>query len=178
VGILNNRLAATSGWPTAELNPIARLRVLAAGLPGVWVEERVIDAAFDRVWEFAADLEVSAPAFDTDVAELRVVERDDDRLTARVRGARRFLGLSWWVEAELRSGWCWMVTRPQFYVVGMAAEPAGTATRFAHLEGVNVTGSAALVALARPLHTASRWRHRRHVPHDVDELERIVTTTP
>lgn len=165
-------------WPQSRLGPIRRLHVLAAALPGTWVEERLITKPFADVWGFLSDLETSAPAFDTDVADLRIVERSQERLRLRVRLPKRFLALPFRVDAELRTGWCWMTTRPQFYVVGMAAEPEGDATRFAHLEGINIPGSPVLRALTAPIHAASRWRHRHHVPADVDHIEHIFGTRP
>ncbi len=77
-------------------------------------------------------------------------------------------------DVELTEGWCWMVARPQVYVVGMAAEPHGDRTRFALLEGVSLRGAGPLRALVAPLTTLRRWRHVRHVPHDVDGIERLL----
>ena len=44
-------------WPTADLNPIARMKALAAGLPHVAGDEAVFDVPFDRFWEFIVDFE-------------------------------------------------------------------------------------------------------------------------
>lgn len=119
-------------WPQASLDPIQRLRVLAGALPGVGMVERTIDAPYERVWGFVADLEHSVPAFDGLVASLRVVSRDGDRLVVMARSvlARRATRF----DVELGDGWCWMESR--VYLVGMAAVPDGERTRFANLEGV------------------------------------------
>lgn len=156
-------------WPAAELGDIARLRVLAAALPGVAVHERLIDAPFDEVWRFVGDLERSAPTFDRDVTWLRIKERDGDRLRIVAGGPSWAFRAPLAFEVHLRPGWCWMVGRRQLYVVGMAAEPDGERTRFAHLEGV---GGAA--RWLRPVHAISRWRHEHHLPHDVDGIERAL----
>jgi hypothetical protein len=60
-----------------------------------------------------------------------------------------------------------MATRPQAYLVGMAAEPDGDRTRFAHLEGFGFHAPRPLQSLLRPVLALSGWRHRRHVAHDV-----------
>lgn len=168
-----------SGWPTAELDGIARLRVLAAGLPGVVVHERVLAAPYDAVWGFLSDLERSAPAFDSDVASLRILRRTGDRLLIESRGSWRLLSGPLRFDVDLTDGWCWMVSRPQLYVVGMAAEPDGPdRTRFGHLEGVVAPGSPATRAIAAPVLALSRWRHRHHVPRDVDRIERCLGLRP
>jgi hypothetical protein len=42
------------------------------------------------------------------------------------------------------------------------------------LEGVALPWPPLLRRLARPVLAVSRWRHRHHVPHDVDGIERHV----
>jgi hypothetical protein len=153
-----------TAWPTARLDPIAKLRVLEASLPGVAMRERVIDAPFDDVWGFVSDLEASVPEFERDVARLRVVRAEGDRL--RVHSWSPGVPVPLGFDVTLRPGWCWMVSR--LYVVGMAAVPEGERgerTRFGHLEGFVVGG---------PLLGLSRWRHRRHVARDLDGIERAV----
>jgi hypothetical protein len=163
-------------WPEAQLSDIARLRILAESMPGLALHERVIDVPFDEVWGFIADLEHSVPAFDRDVTSLRIRSRvtgdHGERLDIVARGP-------WWMgwfphrfDVDLRSGWCWMVTRPQTYIVGMAAEPDGDRTRYAHLEGIAVPAGPRLQRVLRPLFELSRRRHRRHIRHDVDGIVR------
>jgi hypothetical protein len=161
-------------WPTATLSDIARLRVLAEGMRGLIVHERRIAAPFDSVWSFVTDLEHSVPIWDRDVASVRIVHHDGQHLDIRARGTWRVGGLPLRFDVELQPGWCWMVSRPQFYVVAMAAEPDGDGTRFAHLEGVALRHPPWLAPAARPLLGLSRWRHRRHVPRDVDGIERAL----
>jgi hypothetical protein len=60
----------------------------------------------------------------------------------------------------------------------MAAIPEGERTRFVHLEGVHVHGPRFARFLARPLEWVSRLRHRRHVPHDIDGIERCLGLRP
>ena len=160
-------------WPEAELGRIARLRLLAAGLPGVVLVERRIEVPFERFWPVLADLERSVPAFDHAVSELRIVGERGGRLDVR----SRFPVIGIWsrFDVDLDDGWCWMVTRPRAYVVGMAAEPtADGATSYAHLEGLAPALPRWLAPVARPLLVLSRLRHRRHTRHDVDGIERLV----
>lgn len=159
-------------WPTVELDRVARLRVLSRALPGVALEERTIAAPFDVVWDFVSDLSNSVPRFDRDVASIEILERHGDRL--KIISRPPLIPIPVRLDVELRAGWCWMVARPQLYVVGMAAVPAGAHTRFAMLEGVSLTGSKVLRPTLGPVHAISRWRHRRHLPHDLDAIERAL----
>ena len=129
-----------SSWPTAKLDPISRLHVLAGGLPGTVVHERTIDAPFDHVWSFVEDLQRSVPSFERTVARLTIVHHDGNHLKTRGRGTWRggFLPLGF--DVDLEPGWCLMVSRPRFYVVGMAAEPDGERTRWGQLEGLSTRG--------------------------------------
>jgi hypothetical protein len=162
-------------WPQAELGPLARLRVLAEGLPGTVLHEATIDGSFDRVWGWARDLERSIPTFDRLVASVRIVRREarpggDDRLRVVTRGTGRGCYLPMGFDVDLGVGWCWMVSRPRGYVVGMAAEPDGDRTRWGQLEGIALSTP----GLFRPLLRATRWRHRRHVGHDVEGIQRAI----
>ena len=166
----------SNGWPQAELDGPARLRALAGGLPGVFVHERHIDHPFDEVWSVATDFEGAVPIYEADVASIRIRRHEGDRLDIVARGpwwlGRRWVGF----DVELRPGWCWMVARrPQLYVVGMAAVPEGDGTRFAHLEGVVLPSPRWAAPVVRPILAVSRFRHRHHVPRDVDGIERLLS---
>jgi hypothetical protein len=155
-----------SGWPTAQLNPVRQLRVLAEVLPGVGLVERVVDAPYERVWSFLADLEHSVPAFDPMVRSLRVLSHKGTRLVVVTRTS--VLPLSSRFEVELRDGWCLM--RSRTYLVGMAAEPLGEQTRYAHLEGLPYHRPPGL-RLLRPV-------FRRVVGGDVRGIVRTLATPP
>jgi hypothetical protein len=154
-------------WPTARLDPVRQLRVLAEVLPGVGLVERVLEAPYGPVWSFLADLERSVPAFDPMVRSLRVVARDGDRLTAAVWMPRLPVPLRF--QVELRDGWCLM--RARTYLVGMAAVPIeADRTRYAHLEGLPI-GRLSLLRPLRPL-------FRRIVNGDVNGITRALGPLP
>ena len=136
----------TVHWPTAELDPVRQLRVLAATLPGTAMVEHVLPVAFDDVWAFLSDLEHNVPAFDTVVRRVRILERDGERLRIRANGIP--------FDVELRRGWCWMQAPGGLYVVGMAArsedeDGGSTSTRHGHLEGTLLPGGRALQPIIR-----------------------------
>ena len=138
-----------SGWPVAELDPVQRLRVLAAALPYVAFEEAVVDAPVEEVWEFWGDLERSTPLIELGVAQVDIVRRQGDRLDLAVRSV---LGTTMAMQAELRFGWCVMQSRNTRIGMAAAAEADGSKTRLAHFEGSSLLGR-----LARPYF---RWNIR------------------
>jgi hypothetical protein len=126
-----------TSWPTASLDPVRQLRVMAEVLPGAALLERVIDVPFDVLWSLWDDFPALAPLVDPVVGGAKLVSRDGDRLVIESRPPvlplrRRF-------DVELREGWCWMQTKG--FVVGMAGRPEGERTRYAHLEAVTFPGA-------------------------------------
>lgn len=122
-------------WPTADLDPIRRLQVMAAVTPGTVLAERVIPEPFDRVWAVASDLEVELPHLIRDFRTVHVTAAADERLELRVRG---YLGQRARFDVVLRPGWCWMQSRLLLGGMAAAAHPDGT--RFAFLGGIRVPG--------------------------------------
>jgi hypothetical protein len=157
-------------WPVASLDPVARLRALAAGLPGVSLEERQLASPLPQVWDFISDLERSIPSFDRSVASIRVLERNDTHLRIQAQSTWRSAFRPMRFEVDLEPQWCWMVSRPTLYVVGMAAVSRGDGTLFGHLEGFSIPWRP-----LRPLLRLSRLKHRRHIHSDLDGIERAVT---
>lgn len=164
-----------SDWPTARVDRIDRLRLLAEGLPGLTVEERVVAVPFDRFWGWLGDVERSVPVFEHTVAEMQIVGERAGRLDVRAKGPRRWSPTIPF-DVDLSEGWCWMVTRPRAYVVGMAAEPTadGTGTRYAHLEGVAPSLPRWLMPIATRALRAGVRLHRRHVRRDIEGIVREV----
>ena len=149
-------------WPVAEVDPIRRLHVLAAAVPGAVVVETNFDAPFAQVWAVAADLEYELPVYLPDVRTLRITRRDGERLEAHARG---YAGMRARFDIVLRPGWC--VMRSRFLLGAMAAVPDQERTRFAFLGGVHVPGQRALAPGLRLLgHVAGQ--------HVVDRLAEQV----
>ncbi|MGF1426476.1 SRPBCC family protein [Kitasatospora sp. LaBMicrA B282] len=136
----------TENWMVAELDPVRRLRVLAATVPGAMrYREIVLPAPMDRVWAVASDLEGELPNLLPTVLSFRYTDdasADTERRTAHAVG--RF-GRRADFEVVLRPGWCVMQSR--FVLGAMAAVPEGGGTRFATLGGLRVPGA----RLLRPL---------------------------
>jgi hypothetical protein len=145
-------------WPSVELDPVRRMRILVAALPRAAYRERVLDAPFEDVWRIASDLERGTPLWEKNVAALAVVSRHDERLEVEIRSP---FGFRLRAQAVLRRGWC--VMQGSLFSVGMAAVPEGERTRFAHFEALRLPGASVL----RPL-----LRHRIH--HEFQTLERLA----
>ncbi|MEV3860784.1 hypothetical protein AB0J38_41565 [Streptomyces sp. NPDC050095] len=132
----------TESWPRAELDPVRRLHVLAAAVPGATVTEGRIDAPYARVGALLSDLEGEFGKVVTDMRDVRVVRRDGERVEAL---ARSRYGMRARLRGVQRPGWCWLQSR--FLLVGVAAVADGDGTRVAFTGGVRVPGRAALVPL-------------------------------
>ena len=113
----------------ADIDPVDRLTILAAALPGAVIRQRQIAAPFDAVWQVIADLENATPRYEPGVARVRVIERQGQllRLLVQETGGREEM-----MDAKLRPGWCLMQSAT--IVVAFAARPLGGQTLLAHLE--------------------------------------------
>jgi hypothetical protein len=137
----------TTRWPEATLDPLARLGLVQATMPGSAATEAVIDAPFDEVWGYVADLERSVPEFDRLVRRIRI----RSRRTEDGDGAEMLDMQAWQVgvpvplrfDVRLAPGLCLMRGWGRLYFVGMAARPEsdGARTRFRHVEGVPLPGA-------------------------------------
>jgi hypothetical protein len=155
--------------PPAELDPIRRLRVLAATIPGAAVAEDVLDAPYEAVWDTVRDLE-HLGGIEVLIADPHIRSRRPDPDTGGERieigyKARPF-GPREVTDVDLRDGWCLMQS-PRAIAV-MAAVPEGGRTRFAHLEAVRFPGRrlfgpllALKMALARELRRFERSAQER-----------------
>ena len=149
----------STNWPTVELDPITQLRAVQASLPGSYLEERVLDVPFDRLWELVDDLERFVPMIDPLVRRMEVLSRDGEHVEARTSILK--------LEGELRRGFMWMQSRPgagRLFLVGTAAVPVDdTRTRLAHMEGMRFPGARVL----RPC-------FRRTVRWDLRGIQRLT----
>lgn len=148
-------------WPTAEVDPVRRLRALAAAVSGAAVTERVYDAPLDLVWGILVDFEGSFADLQADMTEVRVLTRSGDRVAVSAKGR---LGQRAHLRGVARDGFCWMQSR--FLIVAMAATAEGEGrTRVALTGGVRVPGRAAIVPVGV----------RRESRRTLDRLEQLVT---
>jgi hypothetical protein len=150
----------TDAAASADIDPIDRLTILAAALPGATVRQRQITAPFDAVWRVIADLEHATPRYEPGVAYVRVIERHGELLRVLVQdtGGREEM-----MDAKLRPGWCLM--QSETIVVAFAARPLGSQTLLAHLEHQRVP---------TPRPSQSRSRDRRAAEAKIDqELQTI-----
>ncbi|WP_251071345.1 hypothetical protein [Streptomyces sp. ISL-43] len=123
------------------VDPVARLRIMAAGVPGARVVERVLPAPLEAVWAVMSDLEGEFGHFQPDMRTVRVLRVTGDRVEAL---ARSKYGPRAHFRGVLRPGWCWLQSR--FLIIGMAAAPEpGGGTRVALTGGVRVPGRASIV---------------------------------
>ncbi|GGW80496.1 hypothetical protein GCM10010503_67380 [Streptomyces lucensis JCM 4490] len=133
-------------WPTAELDPVRRLRVMAAGLNAVMYADAHVDLPMTDLWAVASDLEGELPHLVPTLREFRCRPLGGDRQLGWAYG---LLGHSARFDVQLRPGWCLM--QSSCVVGGMAAVPEGSGTRFAVLGGLRQPWSAPLQRALRPL---------------------------
>ena len=145
-----------------DIDPIDRLAILAAALPGAAVRQRRFAAPFVAVWQVIADLEHATPRYEPGVAQVRVIEQRGELLRLLVQDTA---GREDTMDARLRPGWCLMQSAT--VVIAFAARRLGGETLLAHLEHRRVqtpvpgrSGShhrrAALAKIDQELHTIER----------------------
>ncbi len=144
----------------ADIDPIDRLTILAAALPGAVVRQRRVAAPFEAVWRVIADLEHATPTYEPGVAHVRLIERHGELLRLLVQDTS---GREEMMDARLRPGWCLMQSAT--VVVAFAARPLGSQTLLAHLEHRRAQ---------TPQPSQSQSQHRRAAEAKIDqELQTI-----
>jgi hypothetical protein len=156
VGIVNDPVALP------DLDPIDRLTILAAALPGAAVGQRRIAAPFDAVWQVIADLEHATPRYEPGVARVRVIEQRGELLRLLVQDVA---GREHEADARLRPGWCLMQSAT--VVIAFAARNLGSETLLAHLEHRRVQ---------TPVPGRSGSHHRRAALAKIDQELRAIET--
>jgi hypothetical protein len=148
----------TYAWPTVELDPIAKMKAIAAALPHVAADEASFETPFERFWAYLVDFERNTARIEGTVRDTRILERHGDRLRLE---ARSIIGRWDEFDVVLREGWCLMQSASG--QIGMAARPEGpTRTRYYHFEG-----SPTLGRFARPFFA---WNVRQ----DFKRLKRLL----
>lgn len=112
-----------------DIDPIDRLAILAAALPGAAVRQRRIAAPFDAVWRVISELESFTPRYEPGVARVRVIEQSGEFLRLQVQDTA---GREETMDARLRPGWCLMQSAT--IVIAFAARRLNNETLLAHLE--------------------------------------------
>ncbi len=148
-----------------DIDPIDRLAILAAALPGAAVRQRRIAAPFDAVWQVIADLEHATPRYEPAVAQVRVIEQHGEFLRLLVQDTA---GREDAMDARLRPGWCLMQSAT--LVIAFAARRVGRETLLAHLEHRRAQ---------TPAPDRSGSHHRRAALAKIDQelqtIERLAT---
>jgi hypothetical protein len=159
VGIVNDAVAP------ADIDPIDRLTIIAAALPGAVVRQRQIAAPFDAVWRVIADLEHAIPRYEPGVAHVRIIEQHGPLLRVLVQdtGGREEM-----MDAKLRPGWCLMQSAA--VVVAFAARPLGSQTLLAHLEHRRVQ-------TPQPSQNRSHYRQaaQAKIDQELQTIEKLAT---
>ncbi|MFD9465226.1 hypothetical protein [Streptomyces sp. NPDC060027] len=133
-------------WPTTELDPVRRLRIMAAGLNAVMYADAHLDRPFADVWAVASDLEGELPHL---VPTLRAFHLSPVSGPRRHAWAYGPLGHRARFEVVLQPGWCLM--QSGCVIGGMAAVPEGSGTRFAVLGALRQSRPSSALRTLRPL---------------------------
>ena len=136
----------SESWPTADVDTVRRLRVMAAAVSAPLFAEAVLDAPWARAWSVASDLETSLPLLVRPMRSFTVLDRREETLRAEAVSAA---GTRAEFAVVLRPGWCLMQSR--FVIGGMAAVADGDRTRFAVLGASRVVRGPAARRLLGPL---------------------------
>jgi hypothetical protein len=149
----------------AQIDPVDRLTVLAAALPGAAVGQRRIAAPFDAVWRVIEDFEWATPRYEPGVARVRVAERHGQHLHLLVAYTD---GREEPMDVRLRAGWCLMQSATA--VVAFAARRLGDQTLLAHLEHRRTV-------TRMPTRSRSRDRRAVHakIGQELHTIERLAT---
>ncbi|HEY3480817.1 MAG TPA: hypothetical protein VGL02_18125 [Streptomyces sp.] len=123
--------AGAGNWPVADLDPVRRMRVLASALPSGAYAELRIDASFERVWGYLADLDRSIPDLIGFIRRFDLAADGSAIATGLLGNRGRFA-------VDLREGWC--VMQDRFVVGGFAAIADGEATLVAGCGAVRTRG--------------------------------------
>ncbi|WP_033213590.1 SRPBCC family protein [Kitasatospora phosalacinea] len=134
-------------WPTAELGPLRRLRVVAATAKNPHCATRLFDVPPELLWEVVSDLEHELPRLLPGVRSFTPESAPGPGGRFRAVAVGR-LGHREVFEVLLAPGWCLM--RSRVVLGAMAAEPEGAGTRFGYLSSFRLPGGGALRALRRP----------------------------
>lgn len=141
---------AQSNWPTADLDPLRRLKIIASAAKYPTYAERHFDVPVEHLWRVASDLEGELPHIVSGLRSFTILESDGDRLSGRAVSS---IGHREHFDVVLRPGWCLMQSK--VLAGGMAAEPEGEGSRFAFFSSLRFPGGQAIDRV-RVLRAANR----------------------
>lgn len=124
-------MGSAAGWPVADLDPVRRMRVLASALTAGAYGELRIEAPFDSVWSYLADMDRSIPDLISFIRRFELAADGTAVATGLLGNRGRF-------DVDLREGWC--VMQDRFVVGGFAAVADGDATLLAGCGAVRTAG--------------------------------------
>ncbi|MFI9803973.1 hypothetical protein ACIHEJ_06305 [Streptomyces sp. NPDC052301] len=142
--------SGTSGWPTAELDAVRRLKVMASAAGHPSYAERRFDVPLERLWSVASDLENELPLIVSGLRSFTITHSAGERLSGEAVGA---VGFREQFDVVLRPGWCLM--QGKVLTSGMAATADGDGCRFAFFTSLRLPGGHLLDRLRGP------WSARR-----------------
>jgi hypothetical protein len=145
-----------------DIDPIDRLAILAAALPGAAVRQRRIAAPFDAVWQV---IEHATPRYEPRVAHVRIIEQSGEFLRLLVQHTN---GRQETTQARLRPGWCLMQSATA--VIAFAARRLDSQTLLAHLE--HQRGQTPV-----PGRSGSHYRRAAlaKIDHELHTIEKLAT---
>jgi hypothetical protein len=148
-------------WPSAELDPVRRLRIMASATHAVFADA-VTAHTPEQVWSVLSDLEGELPRLIPDIRTARVRSAADGEAGRRELEvlAVGYLGQRARFDIALESGWCWMQSR--FLLCGFAITAEEGHTRYAFLGGIRSSGLLRGTRLRQsPGQAYARWVTRR-----------------
>ncbi|WP_406514923.1 hypothetical protein OH809_06750 [Streptomyces sp. NBC_00873] len=124
-----------SDWPTVELDPLRRLKVIASASKHASYAERLFDVPVERLWAVVSDLQRELPHIVPGLRSFAITSSEKDRLTGQAVSA---FGHREHFDVVLRPGWCLMQSK--VLSGGMAAVAEGDGTRLAFFSSLRFPG--------------------------------------
>ncbi|WP_194897575.1 hypothetical protein [Catenulispora pinisilvae] len=127
----SGNINSAGSWPVTDLDPVRRMHVLASALPTAAYGQLHINAPFDRVWHYLADMDRSIPDLIGFIRRFELAADGSALATGLLGNRGRFA-------VDLRDGWC--VMQDRFVVGGFAAVADGDGTLLAGCGAVRTRG--------------------------------------
>jgi hypothetical protein len=153
-----------SSWPSASIDGVATVEVLAAAIGSPALIRRVIEAPVDVAWGWLANIETSIPAFDRTVNRVDITDRSGDLVRMTVKSP--FMPVLPF-RCHFGQRHVTMTGPARLYTVMFGVSALGPdRTLYVQCEAIP----------RRPGHLAARLIGR-HVQHDANEVKRLIEAT-